>query len=91
MRRLALFPVAHGLDETTVHKALPNAVGHHLREALVLRRRHQRSDAVTGIIGALGEHGGGVLVAEFRERPRGRHRRARGQRGLDERFASAEP
>ena len=69
MCRLALFPIGHGFDDASSHEARPDAVGHDLREALVLRRGDEGGKTVALVLGILGQFLADGFRAELIERP----------------------
>ena len=86
---LGAFPVPRLFDETATHQAGPDAVGHHLREAFVLRRGDERGEAVARILRVEREVVGDALLGEFREGPMRFDRGAGLEGDLDERLAAA--
>ena len=91
MGGFGLLPVPDGGDEAAAHQALPDAVGHNLGEALVLRRGDQGGETVAGAVRLAGERGGDVLVAEAREGPGWGDGGAGREGHLDQGFAAAGP
>ena len=58
VRWRGLLPVVDGFDDTAPHEPLPDAVGNHLREAFIVRRRDGRGKTVAGTVGIGGERAG---------------------------------
>ena len=68
---LGAFPVPRLVDDSAAHQAGPDSVGHHLREAFVLRGGDERGETVARILGVEGEFVGDAFLREFREGPVG--------------------
>ena len=66
---LGAFPVPRLVDDSSAHQAGPEAIGHHLREAFVLRGGDERRETVARILGVEGEFVRDAFLREFREGP----------------------
>ena len=83
------FPIAGLVDEAAAHELLPEAVGHDLGEAFVLRGGDEGGEKVAGIGWFFGELMCEVGVEEFFERP-GRSNFGTGRESdFDERFTAS--
>ena len=66
---LGAFPVPRLVDDSAAHQSGPETIGHHLREAFVLRGGDERGETVARILGFEGEFVGDAFLREFREGP----------------------
>ncbi len=89
MRVLGTFPIPGLVHEAAAHQAGPEAIGHHLRKAFVLRGGDERGEAVARVLRVAGEFVGDAFLGEFWERPVRLDRRARFERDFDEGLAAS--
>ena len=69
VRVLGAFPIPGLVHEAATHEAGPKAIGHHLREAFILRGGDERREAITRVLGVECEIIGDAFLREFGERP----------------------